>query len=90
MNNTEPEVPMELVGVHLPDGDLDYMAQCLIEEYMLLGWDEKQMLTLFTHPAFHTTHRIYQDKGEDYVRALIRQVRDEWSPGHIEGGKSDA
>ena len=81
---------MELVGVALPQGDLERMAECLVEEYMLLGWNERQLMALFARPLFQTTHRIYREKGEDYVRALIRQVGDNWRRGHTRGGMSDA
>jgi hypothetical protein len=90
MKHTEPEVPMELVGVSLPQGNPDHMARCLIEEYMLLGWDERQLLKLFTQPNFQATYRIFQTKGEEYVRSLIRRVCDEWRQGCVRGGKSNA
>jgi hypothetical protein len=92
------EDPMELVGVELPEGDLDQMARCLIEEYLLLGWNERQLMSLFTRPCFRTTHRIYQEKGAPQVEALIQQVVDEWRQGSVhtsahpqtQGGCSDA
>ncbi len=90
MKDVAPGDPMELVGVGLPQGDPDQMAECLIEEYALLGWDERQLMTLFSRPFFQTTHRIYRDKGEDYVRGLIHKVRDKWRHGCVRGGTSDA
>ncbi len=90
MKEVEPEDPMELVGVALPQEDVDYMAECLVDEYVLLGWNDKQLMTLFSHPMFQSTHRIYQDKGEEYVRSVIQRVRDKWSQGWIRGGESDA
>ena len=90
MKHTEPGDPMELVGVGLDQGDIDHMAECLVEEYMLMGWNERQLMSLFSRPFFQTTHRIYRDKGEDYVRALIKRVRDKWSQGCLCGGTSDA
>lgn len=90
MKDVEPGDPMELVAVRLPQGDVDHMAECLIEEYMFLGWDERKLMTLFARPFFQTTHRIYREKGEDYVRALIQKVRDKWSQGRVPGGLSDA
>jgi hypothetical protein len=90
MKDVEPGDPMELVGVGLPEGDPDYMAECLVEEFMLLGWDERKLMTLFARPFFQTTHRIYREKGEDHVRALIQRVRDKWSQGCVRGGMSDA
>ena len=90
MKDIEPGDPMELVGVGLPEGDPDYMAECLVEEFMLLGWDERKLMTLFARPFFQTTHRIYREKGEDHVRALIQKVRDKWSQGRVPGDMSDA
>ncbi len=90
MKHTEPEVPMELVGMRLPQGNIEHMARCLIEEYMLLGWNEQQLLKLFTQPKFQATYRICQDKGEDYLRTLIHRVRDEWRQACVRGGTSNA
>jgi hypothetical protein len=66
--------PMELVGMVLPGeaGQLERMAECLIEEYVRMGWDERRLLTLFIHPMFLATHRIYRQKGQEYVWDLIR------------------
>lgn len=72
------EDPMELVGVVMPGepGMLDAMAAAIVEEYVLLGWDEPRLMTLFVNPLFLATHRIYRHKGEAYVRELIRSTCD--------------
>ena len=49
------------------------MAECIIEEYVRLGWDERRLLSIFANPMFLATHRIYRQKGEGYVRQLIRE-----------------
>ena len=90
MKEIEPDDPMELVGVGLPEGDVDYMAECLIEEFMLLGWSERQVMGLFSRPFYGTMHRIYLEKGEDHVRALIQRVGDTWRQGCMRGATSDA
>ena len=90
MKEVAPEDPMELVGIALPQEDGDSMAECLIEEYLLLGWNDRQLMTLFTRPFFQATHRIYHDKGEEYVQSLIQKVRDKWSQGWIRGDESNA
>ncbi len=74
------EDPMELVGMVLPGepGQLEAMAGCLVEEYVRLGWDERRLMTLFVNPMFLATHRIYQEKGEEYVRGLIRRTCAKW------------
>ena len=75
-----PEDPMGLVGMVLPGepGQLEAMAECFVEEYVRMGWDERRLMTLFTHPAFLATHRIYQQKGEAYVRELIQKTCVKW------------
>ena len=70
------EDPMELVGMVMPGapGMLEAMATALVEEYVLLGWDEPRLMTLFVNPLFMATHRIYRQKGEVYVRDLVRET----------------
>jgi len=76
------EDPMDLVGVVLPGeaGQLEAMAETFVEEYVRMGWDERRLMTLFTSPMFLATHRIYRQKGEAYVRDLIRKVSLKWIP----------
>jgi hypothetical protein len=73
----EAEDPLELVGMVMPGeaGELEAMAECFVEEYVRLGWDERRLMALFTSPMFLATHRIYRQKGEAYVRRLIQQTR---------------
>ncbi len=72
--------PMEIIGLVLPGepGQLEAMAECLVEEYVRLGWDARRLLALFVNPMFMATHRIYQQKGEAYVRELIDQMCAKW------------
>jgi hypothetical protein len=70
------EDPMELVGMVLPgaQGQIEAMAECIVEEYVRMGWDERRLMTLFINPLFMATHRIYCQKGEAYVRDLLRRT----------------
>lgn len=72
--------PMELVGMVLPGTPetLDKMAETIVDEYVRLGWDERRLMTLFVNPMFMATYRIYQEKGEAYVRDLIARVCARW------------
>ncbi|MFO7539599.1 MAG: hypothetical protein R6X32_16300 [Chloroflexota bacterium] len=74
------EDPYELVGMVMPGeaGQLEAMAEALVEEYVMLGWNEKRLMTLFTNPFYLATYRIYQQKGETYVRELIQTVCAKW------------
>lgn len=76
----ESEDPMQLVGMVIPGeaGQLELMAECIIEEYVRLGWDERRLMTIFRSSMFLATNRIYQIKGEAYVRDLIRRVCAKW------------
>lgn len=74
------EDPYELVGMVMPGeaGQLEAMAEALVEEYVMLGWNEKRLMTLFTNPFYLATYRIYQQKGETYVRELIQEICARW------------
>lgn len=76
----EPDDPMELVGVAFPTGDVDEMAECLVEEFVKMGMGDEELLQLFRSPFYGGTHAIYKKRGEEYVRALITRVREQWGP----------
>lgn len=80
IKTVETDDPLELVGMVLPGeaGQLEAMAECIVEEYVRMGWDEPRLMTIFRSPMFLATHRIYQIKGQEYVRALIRRVGAQW------------
>lgn len=90
MKPLEPNDPHELVGVAFVEGDADLMAECLVEEYMLLGWNDRQLMLLFTRPCFRATHRIYEREGEAYVRAMIERVGARWRRAETCGEEGDA
>jgi hypothetical protein len=79
----DPQDPMELVGMVVPGepGTLEAMAETFVEEYLRLGWSDRRLLAFFQNPHFLATHRIYREKGEDYVRDLIQRTRARWAPG---------
>ncbi len=74
----EKDDPMELVGVALPNVGADEMADCLIEEYIRVGWDDENLLRLFRDPFYRATHRIHKEKGEAHVLGLIARLREKW------------
>lgn len=67
------EDPLELVGMVMPGeaGQLERMAETIVEEYVRMGWNERRLMSLFANPMFLATHRIYLQKGENYVKELI-------------------
>jgi hypothetical protein len=69
----EPDDPTELVMVPVPGGDPVLMATCLVEEYARIGMKEEEILALFSRPTYQT-HALYLERGEEWVRNLIRSV----------------
>jgi hypothetical protein len=81
---------MELVGVVIPGGDGDQQLESLVQEYLFMGWKPTEILFLFRSPYYVATHRIYQQKGHQYVKERINQLADEWNQGWMKGGESGA
>lgn len=75
----EEDDPMELVRVPVPDGDAEMMAECFVEEFVLLGYDRERLLGLFRDPFYAGAHAIYRARGEAYVQSLIERVRKRFS-----------
>lgn len=69
----EADDPNELVMTPVAGGDPEIMATCIIEEYARLGMDEEEILGLFRQPVYQT-HALYLERGETWVRDLIRRV----------------
>jgi hypothetical protein len=84
-DNFEHDDPLELTGVVLPGeaGQLEAMAECIVEEYIRLGWTEQRLMTLFLNPMFLATHRVCRLKGEAYVRNLICRTLARWGGGAL-------
>jgi hypothetical protein len=74
------EDPMELNGVALlTDADtIDAMTECFIEEFMLMGYNHKQILALFRNPHYLGMNRVLQKRGEVFVKGVISDVFERW------------
>jgi len=73
-----PEGPMEIVGVVLDRPidrrGLDDMARTFVEEYALMGWPAKRILTLFRQPFYGGAHDAYEALGEARIAELIEET----------------
>ena len=79
----DPEDPMELVGVAVPEGDDDEALDGIVQEYLFMGWSQSQILFLFTSPYYGATHQIYERKGAAYVNERVQQLAERWANGWI-------
>ena len=78
-SEVESDDPLEMVQafLNLPaDEDFyDQMARTFIEEYMMMGWSDEEIFSLFQEPFYRGTHDVLQKKGELFVKNLIHEVR---------------
>ncbi|MEZ4503615.1 MAG: hypothetical protein R3B59_00030 [Dehalococcoidia bacterium] len=73
----EPTDPYEPTVVRLvtPGHDgMAAMARAIVEEFALLGWSRRRVLSIFTTPTFAAPHGVYLERGADYVESLVDDV----------------
>ena len=70
------EDPMELSGVVLATEEetMDAMCDCFIEEFMRLGYDHRQIFSLFKNPHYLGMNMVLRERGEDFIRRRISEV----------------
>lgn len=71
---------MELCGVALftEEDTSDAMTECFVEEFMRLGHGPAQILALFRNPHYTGPNMVFQNRGEDFVRAKVEEVFGWW------------
>jgi hypothetical protein len=71
---------LELNGVALyTDEDTQHdMAECFVEEFLMLGYNHQQLLALFRSPHYIGMNRVLQNKGETFVKQVISDVCARW------------
>ena len=80
----DPEDPHALVGVAVPVADAvaaeEAIARGLVEEFVRLGFDEARVMAIFRTPFYAGAHAILLRRGEEGVRALVREARALYRP----------
>ncbi len=71
----DPDDPMEFNGVALPGNSMEAMAGCFVEEFIMMGYTDEQLLKMFRDPFYVAVNMVYKEKGEAFVTALIQQAR---------------
>ncbi|MCP5522308.1 MAG: hypothetical protein H7A46_12250 [Verrucomicrobiales bacterium] len=76
----DPEDPLELCGVGLltEEDTSEAMTECFIDEFLRLGHDARQVLALFRNRHYTGMNMVFQNRGEDFVRAKITEVFGWW------------
>ncbi len=68
-----PEDPMELMA-NAAMGDPGYMLQCMVEEYLWMGWPPEQLFGLFEDPQYPMLQDLLQRFGSEQVRRAIDEL----------------
>ncbi len=79
----DPDDPMEMVGVAIPDGDEVETIDGLITEYLMMGWTRTQIGFLFASPYFMGTNQMLLRKGKEYITNRIDHLATEFNKGWI-------
>jgi hypothetical protein len=62
------------VGISTAEDTTDEMARTFVEEFALLGFPPERVLRLFRNPFYAGAHMVLERRGDEFVRALIREV----------------
>ena len=71
---TDPYVATA-VAVPTPGYDgIAAMGRAFIEEFALMGWSRQRLERMFRIPRYVAAHRVYLERGPEFVRTLIDDV----------------
>src|SRR6188472_2512347 len=82
------EDPFELNGMAIltHEDTTDNMAECFTEEFMRMGYGNKQILALFKNPHYLGPNMAFEKRGEPFIRELITEVFARWGRTASWGG----
>ena len=78
----DPHNSFDLVETGIPldpkDGvdTVDQMARTVIQEYLMMGWNDKIILGMFANQTFRGPHTAYLIKGKERVSQIISEERE--------------
>jgi hypothetical protein len=68
-----PDDPFELVAT-AAIGDPDVMLECILQEFLWMGWDAEQLLALFDHPGYPLLRELQAHYGRGEVRKRVEAL----------------
>ena len=79
-NDPDPSDPNVLVGVVLPaDAEaMREMAYAFAEEFVRMGYDKRQLLSVFQNPFYAGAHGAYRALGEEAILAIMDECLAAW------------
>lgn len=84
-NDPDPTDPNILVGVVLPaDAEtMRDMAYAFAEEFVRMGYNQKQLLSIFQNPYYAGANGAYRTLGEKNIQAIIDECINVWGRSRI-------
>lgn len=67
------EDPFELMAEPV-SGDPQVMLECMLEEFVWMGWNASQLESLFQNPGYPVLVALGEHFGEDEVRRRIQSL----------------
>ena len=71
--SVEAEDPLELMAMPAT-GDPEVMLECLVQEFVWMGWDEEQLMALFDSPLYPVLSQLRECFGTEEVRRRLRMI----------------
>jgi hypothetical protein len=69
----EAEDPLELLADVVP-GDPEVMLECILQEFVWMGWDADQLYSLFRNPGYPLLCELRQYYGDEEVERRIAEL----------------
>lgn len=68
-----PDDPFELVAAPAV-GDPDVMLECILQEFLWMGWDTEQLTGLFHHPGYPLLCALREHFGGEEVHRRVQSL----------------
>lgn len=75
--DAEPEDPYELMAERVT-GDPQVMLECLMQEFLWMGWSAEQLWPLFHDPAYPLLQELQRHFGSEELRRRLDQLTGRW------------
>lgn len=69
----ETDDPLELMA-QTAVGDPDVMLECLLQEFVWMGWGQQQLLALFHHPGYPLLNELRDFFGDAEVERRVAEL----------------
>lgn len=69
--------PLELKGIEISGGDIEFQAKAMIGEFIAMGTSKEDLIRMFNDPFYAGIYHLTQLLGEDKIIDLINECLEE-------------